>query len=156
MNKLHRNEFVGTAVPDFYPTKDTTATAVVINPASASAAAITGRALGHKLRDTTVAQRAAIAAEDMDGNITITKPTIGQVALLYGISRSTLNTARALGVEQRDRVAKGQRPLATRRDRVKASVYSDQDIAFFVDMVGFDRVFNIMDMLTRPKAEAAE
>jgi hypothetical protein len=113
----------------------------------ATTAVITGHTLGHKLSAKTAAQRAAIAASDMDGGLTIKNLTIGQVGILYGISRPTLDKARSLTPEKRALVAKGDRPLVTSQGHAKKilrAYYSDFDIARLIDAIGADRVMAVL------------
>ena len=61
----------------------------------------TGRKLGRQLAGTTVAERAVLAAEAIDQEFYLVEPTLGQIACLFEISRSSLYTARALWPEER-------------------------------------------------------
>jgi uncharacterized protein (DUF2141 family) len=121
---------------------------------------IPGRALAHHLRNKSAAQRAAMAAMDTRGDLTIKNPTIGQIANLYGISRPTLNKARGLSPEECLRVMRGERPLDTSQDRLQAAIdeiRSDADVVQLVVKIGAERTMNALDVITAPTMmEAAE
>ena len=150
MNKLHcRTDFVGAIASDNYTNDATTSTAVFIG----------GHALSWQLRRRTAAQRAVLAAIDSAGELTINSPTLGQLAALYGISRPTLNKARALSPEKRLRVLAGTRPLDMPQDRMNSAApkaRNDTDVVQFIVEIGPERVRRALDWLTAPMSQAAE
>jgi predicted xylose isomerase-like sugar epimerase len=115
-----------------------------------------GRDLAYQLRNTTAAQRAAIAAEDGDRHLLILKPTNAQRASVFKVSTRSLAVARALPSAERELVKRGLRRLVEPQDR-KAAVRTDADVERLIVEIGPERVMSLLDKITQPMMfEAAE
>src|SRR5262249_55304209 len=77
-------------------------------------ARITGASLAQLLRNMGPAARAVLAANIIDGDVVITALTRRMVAMLCGASASYVDAALHHGAEEREAIARGDRPLVPR------------------------------------------
>jgi hypothetical protein len=142
MNKQYNTPFVGATVPGGFAAFDGNATAsapgVFLAPS-----VITGRALGRLFAGLSVAQRAVAAAAIAEGERTIKNVTLGQLARISDISRSSLDHARNLSVTS-----------ASASCLERGRWYTPCDVMQVVDAYGPDLVMAALDVLTMPKKAA--
>ena len=103
----------------------------------------------------TAGQKAVLALELIEGPA---QWTAARAAAVVGISRSYLATAKRASPEQRAALAEGTLTLASlhRRPR-RPRPLSDEKVAEFIRVAGFDHVWRVMDQLTvAPMMQAAE
>src|SRR5262249_18347748 len=77
-------------------------------------ARITGASLAQLLRNMGAAERAVLAANIIDGDVVITALTRRMVAMLCGASASYVDAALHHNAEEREAIARGDRPLIPR------------------------------------------
>jgi len=77
-------------------------------------ARITGASLAQLLRNMGAAERAVLAANIIDGDVVITALTHKMVAMLCGASASYVDAALHHSAEEREAIARGDRPLVPR------------------------------------------
>ena len=77
-------------------------------------ARITGASLAQLLRNMGAAERAILAANIIDGDVVITALTRRMVAMLCGASASYVDAALHHSAEEREAIARGDRPLVPR------------------------------------------
>ena len=112
---------------------------------------ITGRELAAVIRRASAARRALIAAELAAGRIVLTQPTRRQAQLIASASYCYVSIVARLADCDRERLRNGA-PLAG----LSHHDMPERVIERFVVRAGVDRVFNIIDRLTKPQLVAAE